>query len=84
VRASRAAPAAVGLCVVGRAQVGGRDGDAVAGFAVLAAGACYVALDGVALAAGRAVVEQRLAQRRVVDAVPGVVEVVVPAGTTYI
>jgi len=37
VGAPRAAPAAVGERVVGRAQVGGRHGDAVAGFAVLAA-----------------------------------------------
>jgi hypothetical protein len=84
VGAPRAAPAAVGQPVVGRAQVGGRDGDAVPGLAVLAARPRAVAGDEVALPARRAVVEQRLAQRRVEHAVPGVVKVVVPAGATYI
>jgi hypothetical protein len=75
----RAAPPAVGQRVVGRAQVGGGHRDGAAGFAGLAARTRRVAGDEVALPAGRAVVEQRRAQRRVVHAVPGVVQVVVPA-----
>lgn len=80
----RAAPAAVGERVVGRAQVGGGDRDGVAGLAVLAARTRPVAGDEVALPAGRAVVEQGRAQRRGVDAVPRVVQVVVPACATCV
>jgi hypothetical protein len=79
VGARRVAPASPvgGDGVVGRAQVGGGDGDGVAGLAP--PGLAGVALDVVALAAGRAVVEQHLAQRRVQHPVPLVVQVVVPA-----
>jgi hypothetical protein len=77
--AGRVAPSAVvaGQRVVGRAQVGGGDGDGRAGFA--RAGPAAVARDGVALPARRAVVEQHRAQRRVVDAVALRVQVAVPA-----
>jgi hypothetical protein len=84
VRAPRAAPAAAGERVVGRAQVGGRHGHAgAAGLAVLPARARRVAGDEVALPARRAVVEQGLAQRRVVHAVPGAVQVAVPARAAH-
>ena len=78
VAAGRVAPAAVvaGQRVVGRAVVGGRDGD---GRARLAHGALAgVADDCVARAAHGAVVEQRRAQRRVVQPVAGVVQVAEP------
>ena len=84
VRAARAAPAAVGQCVVGRAQVGGGDSDGVAGLAPLATQTCWVAGDEVALPARRAVIEQGRAQRRGVDTVPRVVQVVVPACATCV
>ena len=82
VGAPRAAPAAVGQREVGRAQVGGRDGDRRAGLAVLAARARPVARDGVALPARRASLEQGLAQRRVENTVASVVQVAVPARAT--
>ena len=84
VGAPRAAPPAVGERVVGRAQVGGGHRDGVARLAPLPARTRRVAGDEVALPARRAVVEQRRAQRRIVHAVPGVVQVVVPARTTCI
>jgi hypothetical protein len=70
VRPRPVAPAAVvsGQRPVGRAQVGGRHGDRVAGLAPI--GLADVARDGVALPARRAVIEQHRAQRRVQIAVP--------------
>jgi hypothetical protein len=81
VRARRVAPAAVvaGEAVVGRAEVGGRDGD----------GARQARLPGVvapqlvAGPAGRAVVEQRRAERRRVRAVPAAVHVAVAARPSH-
>jgi hypothetical protein len=58
--------------------------DGVTGLAVLTALACWVTGDEVALPARHAVVEQGRAQRRVVHAVPGVVQVVVPACATCV
>jgi hypothetical protein len=77
VGARRAAPAAAGERPVGRAEVGGGDGDPLARPAP--PGLAGVADDHVALPARRAVVEQRRAQRGVVDAVSLVVQVAVPA-----
>jgi len=82
VGARRAAPAAVGERVVGWAQVGGGDGDGVAGLAPHGLGG--VTLDGVALATGGAVVEQHLAQRGVEHSIARVVQVVVAARATCI
>jgi hypothetical protein len=81
----RVAPAAVvvGQRVVGRAEVGGGDGDGLAAEAE-ARVRRVVAGDPVALPAGGAVVEQRRAQCRRVRAVPRRVEVAVPARPTCI
>ena len=65
--------------VVGRAKVGGRDGHRLAELAPPGVPPLAVARDLVALPARRAVVEQRRAQRRRARAVPGRVEVAVPA-----
>ena len=80
VRPRRVAPAAVvaGEVPVGRAEVGGGDGDRDAGLAPLRR-PLAVAGDLVALPARRAVVEQRRAQRRVPRAVPLRVQVDVAA-----
>jgi hypothetical protein len=80
VAARRVAPAA-GVArerPVGRAQVGGRDRDG-GGARLAPLGPPRVAGDGEARAAHGAVVEQRRAQRRRARAVPGVVQVAVPA-----
>ena len=76
--AGRIAPPAVvaGKIPVGRAEVGGGHGDGRAGLAHLRLAG--VAGDEVALSARRAVVEQRRAQRHVVDPVPRIVQVLVP------
>nr|ACL53845.1 unknown [Zea mays] len=81
VRARRVAPAAVvaGEAVVGRAEVGGRDGDG----ARQAPPPVVVAPQLVAGPARRAVVEQRRAQRRRARAVPRAVQVAVPAGAAH-
>jgi hypothetical protein len=83
VRPRRVAPAAVvgGQRPVARAQVGGRHGDRVAGLAPI--GLADIACDGSALPARRAVIEHYRAQRRVVGAVPGVVQVAVPARAAH-
>ncbi len=81
VRAGCVAPAAVGEVIVGRTVVGARHGDRLAELAPVGRLA-VVADDEVALPARRAVVEQRRAQRCVVDAVALVVQVAVPARAT--
>jgi hypothetical protein len=76
-----APPAAVaGEGPVGRAQVGGRHGHRAPRLAP-PPGLVGVAHDEVALPARRAVVEQRRAQRRVLEAVPLVVQVPIPTRT---
>jgi hypothetical protein len=84
VAARRVAPAAVvaGERPVGRAQVGGRHGDGGCS-GPAPHGLARVAGDGEAGAAHGAVVEQRGAQRRRPRAVPGVVQVAVPARATH-
>ena len=81
VRPRRVAPAAVvaGQRVVGRAEVGGRDGHRDAGLAERRVRPLAVAGNLEALPARRAVVEERRAQRRRPRPVPLRVQVAVPA-----
>jgi hypothetical protein len=84
VGAGRAAPPAVGELPVGRAEVGGGDDDEVAAAGLAPPGLAAVAPDDIALPARSAVVEERRAQRRIVNAVTLFVQVAIPARATCI